>query len=103
MRGDLAFSNIPDSIKSIARPYLLDAPMLVEYGGLHRVNNNVIVVDTPYDTCISRIMKRDSLTQEAARARLNSQMKTSDIKKRIQEAIDMTGTGWIEIFKGDDN
>lgn len=54
-----------------------DAPMLIEYDNLGLVNNNVIHIDTPYDICVDRIMKRDKLTHEQAERRLASQMPDS--------------------------
>jgi len=61
----------------------LDAPMLIEYGNLGLVNNNVIHIDTPYDVCVNRIMKRDKLTQEQVESRLNSQLSGDKIAYQI--------------------
>jgi pantetheine-phosphate adenylyltransferase len=72
----------------------LDAPMLIEYGNLGLVNNNVIHIDTPYDVCVNRIMKRDKLTQEQVESRLNSQLSGDNIAYQIgyKQAKDGFGT-----------
>ena len=51
---------------------ILDAPTLFE-SGLDKICDTVISVIAPYDDCVARVMQRDGLTAEKARARIDSQ------------------------------
>lgn len=94
--GSGVFDHIPTSVKDIARVYLLDAPMLVEYGGLSRVNNNVVIVNAPYEVKVQRLMKRDNLPEDVIKARLASQMTTDQLCSAILSEIQRTGFGGVE-------
>ncbi len=64
----------------------LDAPMLIEYNSLSRVNNMVINVVAPDDVCVDRIMKRDGITEEQAKARHRRQTDSVDIMAVVRNA-----------------
>lgn len=64
----------------------LDAPMLLEYNGLSRVNNMVINVVAPDSVCVERIMKRDGITEDQALARHRRQSDSVDIMAAVRNA-----------------
>lgn len=68
-------------------PVILDAPMLLEYNGLSRVNNMIINVDIPEEVAIKRLMKRDGLSEAQIKARLKSQMNIHDTMTNTTNAI----------------
>lgn len=71
----------------------LDAPMLLEYNGLSRVNNMIINIATPDEICVERIMDRDRITEEQAKARHIRQLSSDEIKKLVEIAISKSGYG----------
>lgn len=95
------FPDIPDSIRNTSLPCFLDAPMLVQYGGLSRVNNNVIIVDAHYDTCVKRLMKRDGLSEEVIRARLDSQMSAVSLMAEVLNEMNAHAFGSISTMYTD--
>ena len=99
--GKNTFPDIPETIKSNALPCFLDAPMLVEYGGLSRVNNNVIIVDAAYDTCVKRLMKRDGLSKEVIHARLDSQMSAVSLMAAVLTEVSKHAFGSISTMYTD--
>jgi dephospho-CoA kinase len=59
---------------STVTPYVVyEAPLLVETGA-HRGMSALIVVAAPSELQVTRVMARDGLTEEAARARLAAQL-----------------------------
>ena len=70
-----------------------DAALLVEKG-LHRGLDQVIVVDASPETQMRRLRARDGLTQEAALARVSSQMPLAD--KRAAATVVLTNDGTVE-------
>lgn len=88
-----AYTNLPSemqaelyTIKPNVRVIALDAPMLLEYNGLSRVNNMVINVVAPSNVCVERIMKRDGLTKEQADARHRRQIDSVAIMAAVRHA-----------------
>ncbi len=72
-------------------PYVLyDAALLVETGS-HRLMDSLIVVDCPEDTQLQRLLDRDDLTEEDARARIDSQMPLADKRAVADYIIDNGG------------
>jgi len=76
-----------------------DAPLLTE-AGMHTKCSFVLLVTAPYHTKLSRIIKRDNITQERAKLRLSSQpcdkdlytRLTADIGEALVTIIENTGT-----------
>ncbi len=64
--------NVICKIKSATGGVLLDAPTLFD-ARLEGICDNIISVCADEKLCIERIMKRDSISEELAAARLNSQ------------------------------
>lgn len=64
--------NVIEKIKSSAQDILLDAPTLYE-AQLDCICDDIISVCADEDICIKRIMERDGICEDLARARLNSQ------------------------------
>lgn len=68
-----------------------DVALLFETGGVARMDR-VVVVATDPDTELARLMTRDSLPEDAARARIASQMPVAEKAKRAHYVIDNSGT-----------
>jgi len=76
-----------------------DAPLLAE-AGMHIKCDFVLLVTAPYSTKLSRIIKRDNITDEHAKLRLSSQPSdedlytrlTADIGEALVTIIENTGT-----------
>jgi len=63
-----------------------DAPLLTE-AGMHLKCNLVLLVTAPYFTKLSRIIKRDNITEERAKLRLSNQPSDEDLYKRLTADI----------------
>lgn len=70
---------------------IYDAALLLE-NKLHEGMNGVILVTCPRETQVARVMARDGLSEEAARARIASQMSTDEKRKYATWVIDNGGT-----------
>ena len=68
-----------------------DVALLFETGGVARMDR-VVVVATDPDTELARLVARDSLPEDAARARMASQMPVAEKAKRAHYVIDNSGT-----------
>lgn len=68
------------------KPYLIDIPLFFENGN-YDIDRNVVVY-TPKDIQVKRLMKRDKSTEEEALARINNQMDIEEKKKRAFYIID---------------
>jgi len=68
-----------------------DVALLFETGGVARMDR-VVVVATDPDAELARLMARDSLPEDAARARIASQMPVAEKAKRAHYVIDNSGT-----------
>ncbi len=64
--------NVVHKIKAANRDILLDAPTLFD-ARLDGICTEIISVCADTDVCVERIMQRDGITEELARARLGSQ------------------------------
>src|SRR5215471_2466004 len=67
-----------------------DVALLFETGGVTRMDR-VVVVSTDPDTELARLMARDGLPEDAARARIASQMPVAEKAKRAHYVIDNSG------------
>ncbi|KAH8813606.1 CoaE-domain-containing protein [Flagelloscypha sp. PMI_526] len=70
---------------------ILDVPLLIE-GGLDRLVGRVAVVYCPSDIQLARLQTRDSSTEEAASARINSQMSIEDKAAVADYVVDNSGS-----------
>ena len=59
---------------------LVDAPVLFE-SGFDKMCHVTICVTAPYETKLERIMKRDGITREKAQARLEAQLKDTELRQ----------------------
>ncbi|CAD5224196.1 unnamed protein product [Bursaphelenchus okinawaensis] len=73
------------------RYVVLDIPLLFE-GGLNRVVQKIVVVSCDPETQLSRLCKRDGLSEEQAEARIRSQLPNEYKVKRATYVIDNQGT-----------
>lgn len=65
---------------------LVDAPLLYESGG-DQLCDSVLAVVADDDTRLARIMQRDGLSEEEARARMGAQMSCAEYESRAQFVI----------------
>ena len=65
---------------------LIDAPVLYE-SGFDKMCERVVCVTAPEDVIVSRIMKRDGLSEEDARKRLASQKTREELEDRADYVI----------------
>ena len=72
---------------------VLDAPMLIEYNNLNRVNNIIINISVSDETSIKRIIKRDNLTKQQAIGRLSCQINDADVMLITNNAIKKSNYG----------
>lgn len=70
-----------------ARFVIIDAPLLFE-SGFDRMCRFTVCVCASEDASVSRIIKRDGITEEAARARLAAQIPTDVLRQRCDFAIE---------------
>ncbi len=82
----LRIKQLQDSGEKIA---LLDAPLLFEYQ-LDAICNSVVLMSTPLDIRIERLMKRDGLTEEEVKRRIQSQIDYSAYEDRVDYRVDAT-------------
>ena len=88
---------ITDNIDDVVQ-VAIDAPMLIEYGNLTLVNNNIIQVVTDYNTCVERIMKRDYLSMDSAKGRLKAQLDPIEIKDKWVESRNKYNYGTYKVI-----
>lgn len=69
---------------------IYDAALLIE-NRLHEAMQGVILVTCPVEVQVQRVMSRDGLSEDAARARIASQMPTEEKKKYATWLIDNGG------------
>lgn len=70
---------------------ILDIPLLFENNLTKEVDYTVVVYTTK-ETQLKRLMKRDCLTEEEAKQRINAQMSIEKKRKRADYLIDNNGT-----------
>jgi dephospho-CoA kinase len=70
---------------------ILDSPLLFE-AKLNRICNLVVVVYTPYETQLQRLMKRNSIEEPAAKDMINAQLSLETKKKLANVVIDNSTT-----------
>ncbi|MGV3620425.1 MAG: dephospho-CoA kinase [Archangium sp.] len=68
-----------------------DAALLIE-NKLHETMQGVILVTCPVEVQVQRVVARDGLTADAARARIAAQMSTEEKKKHATWVVDNGGT-----------
>lgn len=87
-------------IKELTRQYqkeqpdgvlVLDVPLLYEVG-MEKDLNKVIVVYVPEVLQLQRLVKRDGLSEQAARTRIRAQMSMEEKKQRADIVIDNSGS-----------
>jgi dephospho-CoA kinase len=88
---ELALEKTSALVNSGVTHAIYDAPLLIE-NRLHEGMNGVILVACSVDVQLARLMARDGLTNEAARARIASQMSTDEKRKHATWVIDNGGT-----------
>ncbi len=75
-------------LKEEGGEYILDIPLFFESGEGYDKDEGVIVVYAPYKLQLSRLMKRDGLSEEEAKARIESQIDIEKKKKSADFVID---------------
>lgn len=67
-------------------------PLLFESGYKYPEIKKTIVVSAPEQTCLERVMKRDSCSRDLARRKLSSQLSMKEKVKRADYVISNSGT-----------
>jgi len=83
--------NIAEKLKRAGNYALLDAPTLFE-ARLEFLCDSIVSVTADPENCVQRIMKRDSIAEELARARLKSQHGADFYRRRSEYCIENNGT-----------
>lgn len=76
---------------ALQAPGVVAVPLLFETGAESRFDR-VLLTDCPAEAQIARVMARDGLTAEAARARVSAQMPAAERRLRADAIIDTGGT-----------
>lgn len=92
-RSDPSFSRVVSWSEPAVSPLVLviDAAVLFE-SGLAGLVDRILVVSADYSVRLSRLMRRNNLTEEEARARMASNYPVTEMVKRADYVIDNTGT-----------
>ncbi len=69
---------------------IVDAALMIESGGYQRLDNLIVVHCEP-EIQLNRLMRRDSLSREAALERINAQMPQEEKMKYADYLIDTSG------------
>lgn len=72
--------------EKIEIPYLVDIPLFFESGQYK--SDLIVVVYTPYDLQLTRLMKREELNKEDAEKRIASQINIDEKRKKADWVID---------------
>lgn len=83
--------NIAEKLNRAGNYALLDAPTLFE-ARLEFLCGGIVSVTADPEVCVQRIMKRDSIPEELARARLKSQHGADFYRQRSSFCIENNGT-----------
>jgi len=73
--------------EALGKPYLIDIPLFFEREGVYNIDK-VLVVYTPKETQLERLMKREGLSKEEAMQRIEAQLPIDSKKKRATYLID---------------
>jgi dephospho-CoA kinase len=68
-------------------PYFLDIPLYFETGNYNEFKN-VVVVYTPYELQLKRLMERNSISEEEAKKLINLQLSIEEKKEKATYIID---------------
>ncbi len=83
--------NVIEKIKAADRDVLLDAPTLYD-ARLEGICDEIVSVCADIDVCVERIMARDGISEELARARLGSQHDIGWYKEHSSHCIINNGS-----------
>jgi dephospho-CoA kinase len=78
---------VNDAEKRPGSVIILDVPLLIE-SGMHKGMNDVILVYTPEDVQLQRLMARDNIDRASAMARIRSQMSVEEKRNYATIVID---------------
>ena len=73
--------------EKLQKPYIIDLPLFFEREGVYDIDK-VIVVYTPQQTKIERLIKREGLSQEEAWQRINAQLHIDKKREKATYIID---------------
>jgi dephospho-CoA kinase len=68
-------------------PYFLDIPLYFETGNYNEFKN-IVVVYTPYEIQLQRLMKRNNISEDEAKKLINLQIPIEEKKKKATYVID---------------
>jgi dephospho-CoA kinase len=87
----LSAQKTQDALAQGARVAVYDAPLLIE-NGLHHGMQEVLVVAASPDTQVARLRQRDGLSEADARARMASQMPVEEKRKVATQVFENQGS-----------
>jgi dephospho-CoA kinase len=74
-------------LEEFQKPYLIDIPLFFEREGVYNINK-VIVVYTPQEIQLERLIKREGLNELEAKQRINAQIPIEEKRKKATYLID---------------
>jgi len=74
-------------LEEFQKPYLIDIPLFFEREGVYDINK-VIVVYTPQEIQLERLIKREGLSELEAKQRINAQIPIEEKRKKATYLID---------------
>ncbi len=74
-------------LEKFQKPYLIDIPLFFEREGVYDIKK-VIVVYTPQEIQLKRLIKREGLSELEAKQRINAQIPIEEKKKKATYLID---------------
>jgi dephospho-CoA kinase len=86
----LIVARTQEELECAKETVVIDAPLLHKTG-LHNLCDEVWVVSAPEKMRIERIIERDGITEEEARARLNNQMPPDEMEDRADTVLKNDG------------
>ena len=79
-----------DEQERLGKPYLIDIPLFFETGGDYPIEHSIVVY-TPRETQLRRLMKRDGFSEKEARQRIDAQLDIEEKRRRATWVIDNSG------------
>jgi len=73
--------------EELGKPYIIDMPLFFEREGVYDIDK-VIVVYTPKETQLERLIKREGLSEKEAMQRLNAQLPIDEKREKATYIID---------------
>lgn len=80
------------NLGEVKSPYFVDIPLFFESGDRYRDFKKIVLVFTPFDLQIKRLMKRDNISKEFALQKLSNQIPADEKLKKADFIIENSGS-----------